>query len=200
MQKGQNTNHPTKGDAITVDPIRSPKDILLIKKMLAGNPRDFCLFAVGINTNLRASDLVKLTAGQVRHLKEGDNLPLREKKTGKARTITVNKNVVEAIQSLLLSGGYDDDSTPLFVSRKGNRALTVPSVTRLVKEWCADIRLKGNFGSHTLRKTFGYHHRMAGTSIFELMELFNHSSQKQTLIYLGIQSDEIKSAYLRVNL
>jgi len=28
------------------------------------------------------------------------------------------------------------------------------------------------------------------------MEMFNHSSQKQTLAYLGIQSEEIEEAYL----
>lgn len=198
MKPGQNSNHPGKDSSIKVEPIKDLKDIKSIKKLLADNPRDFCLFVMGINTNLRASDLCGITAGSVRDLKEGDDLTLKEKKTGKARRITVNKSVVEAVQALLKSGQYQDDHTPLFCSQRGNKALEVPSIHRLVKGWCKQINLKGNYGSHTLRKTFGYQHRMAGTSIPELMSIFNHSSQQQTLDYLCIQPEEIKSAYLRV--
>ncbi|MCK5232559.1 MAG: integrase, partial [Desulfobulbaceae bacterium] len=79
--------------------------------------------------------------------------------------------------------------------------LTVPSVSRLVKSWCRAINLKGNYGSHTLRKTFGFHQRVQlNTSIPELMVMFNHSSQKQTLNYLCIQPEEIRNAYMKLEL
>jgi hypothetical protein len=80
-----NPNHPKKGDIIAVDPVRAVKDIRSIKKMLADKPRDLALFVVGINTNLGASDLTRVTVGQVRSLKHGDFFNLREKKTGKVR-------------------------------------------------------------------------------------------------------------------
>jgi integrase len=68
----------------------------------------------------------------------------------------------------------------------------------MVKGWCKVINLKGNYGSHTLRKTFGYIHRTVfNTDIPTLMDMFNHSSQKQTLTYLGIQPSDIKDAYLK---
>lgn len=44
--------------------------------------RALCLFTLGINTNLRASDLLRITAGMVRHLEAGDELTLKEQKTG----------------------------------------------------------------------------------------------------------------------
>jgi integrase len=76
------------------------------------------------------------------------------------------------------------------------RPLTVPSVIRLVKAWCKAINLQGNFGSHTLRKTWGYHQRVTfGTDIPRLMICFNHSSQRQTLDYLCVQPEEIKDVY-----
>jgi hypothetical protein len=63
--------------------------------------------------------------------------------------------------------------------------------------WCAAINLKGNFGSHSLRKTFGYHQRVTfNVGVPELMVAFNHSSQRETLEYLCIQPDEVKSIYL----
>ncbi len=189
-----NTNHPAKGSQIKVDPIKNIKDVKTIKKMLASNPRDFCLFTFGINTNLRASDLLSIKVDMVKDLQIDDEIVLKEKKTGKLRRITLNKNVIESVQNLLDSKEYRDDEF-LFKTQKSN-VLTVPSVNRLVKGWCKDIKLKGNFGSHTLRKTFGYHQRVTyGVSLPELMEIFNHSTQKQTLTYLCIQPEEIKSIY-----
>ena len=186
-----NPNHPKKGSTIKVEPIRGLKDIKSIKRLLQDSPRDFCLFTLGINTNLRASDLLAITAGIVRNK---DELVLKEKKTGKERRITLNTITQKAIQRLLASRKYDDDDR-LFQGQRG--PLTVPTVNRLVKGWCKAINLKGNYGSHTLRKTFGYHQRVTfGRGLPELMTVFNHSTQKQTLDYLCVQPEEIKDIYL----
>lgn len=191
-------NRPQKGEFIKVEPIRKEKDIATIKKLLADKPRDLAIFTIGINTNLRASDLLKITVGQVRYLHPGDHFTLKEKKTGKERAITINKTVHDAIWNLLKTIPEAKDNDLLFQSRKGGQALCVPYLNSLVKSWCKAINLKGNYGSHTLRKTFGYIHRtIFNTDIPTLMQMFNHTSQKQTLQYLGIQPSEIKDAYLK---
>ena len=193
MLKGQNYNKPDKGDQIKVEPIRKRKDIESIKKLLADNPRDSALFIIGINTNLRASDLLRIRAGQVRDLKPGDSIQLKEKKTGKFRMVTLNKACMQSVQRLLASRPYADEDR-LFLGQRG--PLTVPSVHRLVKGWCQAINLKGNYGSHSLRKTWGYHQRVTfGTDIPRLMVCFNHSTQRQTLEYLCIQPEEIKGVF-----
>ena len=186
-----NPNHPRKGSTIKVEPIRHLKDIKAIKRLLQDSPRDFCLFTLGINTNLRASDLLAITAGMVRNQEE---LVLKEKKTRKERRITLNTTTQKAIQRLLDSREYGNDDR-LFQGQRG--PLTVPTVNRLVKGWCKAINLRGNFGSHTLRKTFGYHQRVTfGRGLPELMTVFNHSTQKQTLDYLCVQPEEVKDIYL----
>jgi integrase len=193
MVKGQNFNRPEAGSQIKVDPIRKKKDIESIRKLVSDNPRDLALFTVGINTNLRASDLLQIRVGQVRDLKPGDEIELKEKKTGKARRITLNKSCLQAVQQLLASRPCDD-AEHLFTGQRG--PLTVPSVHRLVKGWCKMINLKGNYGSHSLRKTWGYHQRKTfNVDIPTLMQCFNHSTQKQTLAYLCIQPEEIKNVY-----
>lgn len=196
MRRGHNDNAPKKGSTIKVDPIKSPKDIKAIKRLLADNPRDLALFTVGINTNLRASDLLRITAGMVRGLKPGDEIELKEQKTGKRRRITLNKACIDAITGLLASRHYKDTDS-LFKGQRGT--LTVPSINRLVKGWCRAINLRGNYGSHTLRKTWGYHQRVTfGTDIPTLMVCFNHSTQRQTLDYLCIQPEEIRDVYENV--
>lgn len=178
---------------IKVEPIRDLKDIRLIKRLLADKPRDLCLFVLGINTNLRASDLLGLRVGQVRHVMAGETIEIREKKTGKARKVTLNGAAVGSIQSLLAADDRDDQDF-LFVGQRG--PLTVSTVNNMVKSWCREINLKGNYGSHTLRKTWGYHQRVTfGVDLPRLMVCFNHSSQRQTLDYLCIQPEEIRDVY-----
>ncbi len=193
MHKGENFNHPPKGSIIKVDPIKSTKHIKNIKKLLADKPLDYALFTVGINTNLRASDLLRIKVGQVKDLKPNDEIVLNERKTGKERRITLNRACISSIQRILESKEYQDKDY-LFTGQRG--CLTVPAVNAKVKSWCRALNLKGNFGSHTLRKTFGYHQRVTfKTDLPTLMEIFNHSTQKQTLNYLCVQPEEIKNVY-----
>ncbi|MFC1651312.1 tyrosine-type recombinase/integrase [Candidatus Latescibacterota bacterium] len=195
MPKGKNVNHPKKGSTIKVEPIKNLKDIETIKKLLYDNPRNHALFVLGINTNLRASDLCNLTAVMVRNLNPMDEIELKEKKTGKIRRISLNNGCTDAINRLLASRPYQDKQ-PLFLSQRGNSALKPNTINGLVKIWCRAINLKGNYGSHTLRKTWGYHQRIKyNVGIPELMVCFNHSTQRQTLEYLCIQPEEIKSVY-----
>ena len=103
MAKKKNPNHPKKGSLLTVEPIKKLKDIKAIKALLATRPRDLAIFTIGINTNLRASDLVKLKVSDVKGLKAGDELALKEQKTGKLRKITMNEACIKAIKNLLTS-------------------------------------------------------------------------------------------------
>ncbi|MBI9110340.1 tyrosine-type recombinase/integrase [Maridesulfovibrio ferrireducens] len=194
MEK-RNPNHPEKGSSTKVDPITSLEDIANLKKLLAENPRDLALFVLGINTNLRAVDLVQLRVDQFVDAKVGDELVLRESKTGKERRITLSPTVLDAVrpwaaQCRSLEVEY------LFTGR--NDAPMAPNyVNKLVKKWCSKINLKGNYGSHTLRKTFGYQQRVVyDVEISKLMETFNHSSPRQTLTYLCIQPEEIRDIYM----
>lgn len=53
------------------------------------------------------------------------------------------------------------------------------------------------YGSHTLRKTFGYHQSVTfGRGVPELMVVFNPCRQRETLVHLCIQPEEVKSLYL----
>ena len=194
-----NNNHPKKGSQIFVYPITNKRLIKQIKKQLANNPRDLCLFIVGINVGLRGIDLLSLKTEQVKHLAVGDILRVQERKTKKLRNITINKAVRDVLNIWIES----NDSEWLFPSRRGGNPLTVSTLNNMVKEWCVIAHVvtginQGNlnYGGHTLRKTFGYWQRMAGVPIHILMQIFNHASQATTLIYLGIQSQEIEDVYL----
>jgi len=194
-----NKNAPQKGSKIKVEPIKNLDDINLIKRMLNEKHRDLAIFTLGINTNLRASDLVRIETLQVKYLSAGDSFEVKEKKTKKQKRITLNQTCVHAIQTLLHDKNFKPTGIYLFQSKKtfGMEPLTVQRLHALVKSWCKNLKLKGNYGSHTLRKTFGYHQRVTfNASIEQLMVCFNHSNQRQTLDYLCIQPEEIKKIYM----
>jgi integrase len=61
------------------------------------------------------------------------------------------------------------------------------------------VGLQGNFGIHTLRKTWGYHARMQG-DLALIMHKLNHNSLAHTRRYLGIIGDELEAVVKRLNL
>lgn len=192
--KSMNPNHPKKGSTIFVEPIKDLKALKRLKSILEDSPRNYALFVLGINTAFRAGDLLSIKAEQVRDKKAGDDLVLKEQKTQKIRRVTLNEHATEALRSLLLHSEFEDDGY-IFRGQKGQ--LGVPSLNRLVKQWCKDVGLKGNYGSHTLRKTWGYHQRVTfNTELPLLTDAFGHATQKQTLHYLCIQPEERKALYM----
>ena len=100
-----NKKHPKKGSRITVNPIRSIKDIKKIKRKLKTNPRDLLLFTLGVNNGLRISDLLNLKVGDVRGLAPGETLNILEKKTGKMNVLMVNKETRKVLDVYLESIG-----------------------------------------------------------------------------------------------
>jgi integrase len=189
--KVKNPNHPKKGDSIRVEPIRDPKDIWAIKKILADSPRDLLLFTMGINNGLRAGDLLRLKVGDVRYVKEGDYITIKEAKTGKENILMINGTVHKALKNYFEKVAPNDDDF-LFASRKTKKPLVIQAVNNMVKRWARAINLKGNYGAHTLRKTFGYVQRTIYKVGFEVLaKRFNHSSPAVTMRYLGIADKEV---------
>lgn len=195
-------NAPHKGRVTVVDPIRRKKDVAVIKEKLKSNPRDSALFTVGINTGLRAGDLLSLRFGDIL-TPEGTvkaKLTLKEKKTQKNRVIALGPKARAALTALCPSDTDDIDLDPwVFPSRKGGR-MTVQRLHQLVNKWADAAGLKGNFGTHTLRKTFAYHILKQGSNINTLMKILNHSSSNVTLRYAGIEQEDIDNVILKLNL
>lgn len=188
-----NLNHPKPGSQILVHPIRDIKDIQSIKALLSDKPRDLLLFTMGINNGIRTGDLLKLKVSDVRNLKPGESIQIIESKTKKTNTLVINKEVHKALRHYL-NTQQPKDNDYLFRSRTKGQALTVMYVNRLVKSWCRAINLPGNYGAHTLRKTFGYIQRTRfGVGFEVLCRRFNHSSPAITMRYLGITDQEVYS-------
>lgn len=187
-----------------VQPIRDPKQIQAIKKiLLAQSVRDHLLFVLGINCGLRISDILQLRIGDVVS-DRGKPRPfyeLRERKTKKGRRFPFSKNVQKAIELYTDEFGSTlDPDEYLFRSRQGSGPITRQRAHQLINEAARAVGIQERIGTHTLRKTFGYHAYKSGVDITLLQSIFNHSSPSVTLRYIGITQDDMDDVIISLNL
>jgi integrase len=193
----KNPNAPKLGSTITVEPIRRFKDIRAIAKLLHDNPRNHLLFVLGVNSGLRAGDLLKLKAKKLRGLKYSQQVVIKESKTKKANVFFVNKAILAALDRYFsIINPADDDF--VFKSREGiNKPITIQAVNNMIKKWTKAINLSENYGAHTLRKTWGYMVRTKFNEGFEVIcKRYNHSTPAVTMRYLGITDKEVKDCLM----
>ncbi|BBB89687.1 site-specific integrase [Methylomusa anaerophila] len=179
-----------------VEPIRNKKQITALKNYLRGqNLRDYLLFVLGINSGLRISDLLKLT---VEDVKLQDRITIREQKTGKMKDFPLSETCKKAIHEYLKTTNLTDGY--LFTSRKGKNPITRVQAYRILSEAAKTVGITEPIGTHTLRKTFGYHAYINGTDVTRIQKLLNHSAPNITLSYIGITKEELDNIYISLNL
>lgn len=185
----------------TVEPIRDQGKIESIKRLLkTSSSRDYLLFVMGINTGLRISDLLQLKIENISL--EGrvlDRIYLCEEKTGKTNRIGLNKVCQDALRDYLHETGLKFKQY-LFKSIRGEHPIDRIQAYRVINNAAKAVGLNYRIGTHTLRKTFGYHARQKGVPIELLQKVFNHSTPSITMRYIGITQDEINQVYYNLNL
>lgn len=168
-----------------VEPLRTPEEIYQFKSALhdLGGDRNKFLFTLGINTGLRISDLVKLKVGDIYGKPYTDLLEKKTQKKRRLHLIAIQGDIVE----------YCVDKRPddfLFPSRTGKNHISTTQAYRILAaagEWIG----RKDIGTHTMRKTFGYHFYKKTKDVYTLMEIFGHASPTITKKYIGIREDEI---------
>ena len=185
-----------------VQPIRDKKKIEAIKKILkASSLRNYCLFTLGINSGLRISDLLSLNIADVidNKGKIKDRISLKEKKTGKFKDFPIGDTAKKALNEYLSSREYKPEE-PLFISRKHGEPLRRHQAHKIINDAARAVGIKENIGTHTLRKTFGYHAYQSGIDITIIQKLLNHSAPSVSLTYIGSTQDDLDDVYLNLNL
>ena len=192
-----------------VEPIRDRKKIAQIKNLLRGQVRfrDLLLFVVGINTALRISDLLELQVGhfvdEQGHIRQ--RFWIKEQKRGKRQEVVINESIREAWEEYLAAypGIGEKPGNFVFFNPKNNdyaHPIKRGQSWKFITSICREVGLHGNFGTHSLRKTWGYHARMSGVDLALIMHKLNHNSIAYTKRYLGVTDDELQAVVQRLNL
>lgn len=173
-----------------VEPIRNKADLKKIEYALGKeNPRDLLFFVMGTNSGLRISDILNLNVGDVR---EKSHICIIEKKTKKYKKFPLNQKLQDLIKEYIKD---KNDKEPLFKTVYDNR-LDRHQAYRIIKKTCKNLNIDYKVGTHSLRKTFGYHHYIQFKDIAILQKILNHSSSSITLRYIGIEQDRIDESYM----
>lgn len=190
----------------TVEPIRSRTKIEAMRRYLAAGAhgtRDVLMFTLGINGGMRIRDILRLKVGDVvgatGRIRTG-LIRYRDHKTGKENKLPFSPKVLKAMEAHLANISTDPQ-TYLFPSRKGeNQPITRFRAWAILNEAARSVGIEDNIGAHSMRKTWGYHSYKGGIDLALIQEVFNHSSQAETLRYIGITADEKAKAIKAVDL
>ncbi|MEI3596734.1 tyrosine-type recombinase/integrase [Oceanobacillus sp. MO10714A] len=179
---------------IDVQPLRTADEIEEFREAIqvaSSKPyvkRNLLLFNIGINTGLRIGDIITL---RIEDVKGRTSLAISEGKTDKKRIINLAHLMAE-ISDYIESIGEPTEGW-LFPSRKGDNHISTTQAYRILTTAAESIG-RDDIGTHTLRKTFGYHYYRQYNDLVMLSDIFNHSSQAITRRYIGIRADEINNS------
>ena len=203
----------------SADPIKSLETIQAISDYCVSNGRfrDNMLFIVGINFGLRISDLLSLRFSNLinPNCTFKETFPIFERKTRNTRKrkanryITINQAVMDAVTLYLENTPGVSLSDYMFRSQSKNgsninRPMASFSAERILKGIGEDLGISAHMSTHCLRKTFGYHQMVMSNNdprkLYLLQQIFGHSTEMQTLRYIGITATEAAEAYKQLNL
>jgi len=143
-----------------------------------GNRRDVALWALGIGTGLRIGDLLRLRGCDF-VTAEGhvdNHLLVRATNTKKERGVQLIPLVREAVEAYLPELRRTELLFPI----------TRQHARRLVKDWCETANVNGQFGTHSMRKTFAtiaYEH--SGGDAALTARVTGHRNPAQLMTYIG---------------
>lgn len=198
-----------KPKATPADSVKTLEEIELIKKYFLDRKeyRNYCLFIVGITTGYRCSDLLSLKFSNFFNEDYSWKLEIDiiEQKTKKRRRIIITDSIKKAINLYIDSiGGSIGLDSYIFKSQKGyNSPIDKSYARRIFNKMAIDLKLPYHCSTHFLRKTFAYWflqiHKDDMTALATLQEILNHSSEKMTLKYCGIEKQKQKEMIMNLS-
>jgi len=183
-----------------VQAVKDPDTIRLVGHLLAQHHSQQMadIWNIGINLALRISDLLAI---RFEYINDGRSL-LREKKTGKQANIPLNPKADKIITRI--RGEYPEH-VYLFQSHRSRqslnrepRALSRRAVGKAFEQVGEELNL--SLGTHSMRKTRGYHLYKSTKDIARVMKMLRHNSEGVTLRYIGITQDEIDTDFKELEL
>ena len=172
-----------------VEPIRDKTTVQDIADYLKDiHAKYHIMFMIGIYSGLRISDILRL---KIRDIRGKTEIRIREKKTGKEKIFPVNTELGKALAAYC--EGKKDYEYVVPSARVKDKAVSREYAYRVIKSAGEAFGLD-SLGTHSMRKTFGYHFYLQRKDIVLLMRILNHSDQSKTLRYIGIEQTTIDEA------
>lgn len=177
----------------TVEPIRDIGTVWDIADYLGQrSERNRVMFLFGIYVGIRISDILEF---KVRDVKNRSSVTIREQKTGKEKTFPINDEFRPVLNRYIKGR---EEYEWLFPSRQGTGHIRRKQAYNIINEAGQHFGLE-RIGTHSMRKTFGYHFYQQTHDIVTLQRILNHSDFHITLKYIGIEQDQQDEAIRKLS-
>lgn len=170
-----------------VEPLRLKSEIEQMKVLLKRKSfRDYLLFVIGINTGMSFKELLNLKFSEI-ILNHSVNDSII--KNGKEYPVNTNlkKEInfyFQSLKSKVIENRY------VFENKEFGKPINRSHAYRVLNDAAKLAGIPAKIGTHTLRKTYGYHYYSQNHNLKVLQKLFNHSSKDFTLKYIGVFFDK----------
>ena len=154
--------------------------------------RELALFDLGIDSKLRACDLLKLKVRDVYH---GERVAVRaiivQQKTSKPVQFEITKSTRTALTDWMRLSGLASENF-LFPSRvRASPHLSIRQYARIVDSWVEEIGLDpAAYGTHSIRRTKPSLIYRRTKNLRAVQLLLGHTKLESTVRYLGIEVED----------
>jgi len=163
-----------------------------VRLQMQGRLRELAVFNLGIDSKLRACDLVSL---RVRDMCHGDRVAARaifmQQKTGRLVQFEITPATRETVEAWINQAALKPDGY-LFPSRvHASPHLGTRQYARMVDDWVAEIGLDPlAYGTHSIRRTKPTLIYRRTKNLRAVQLLLGHTKLESTVRYLGIEVDD----------
>jgi site-specific recombinase XerD len=168
-----------------------------ILSLAGGNPRDYALFQIFLQTGIRVSELCALFVEDVDLT--GGWLHVREGKGQKARSIELEAKGIQAVRSYLKLRG-DSPYPNLFLNYKGE-PISDRGVEKIVTKYAQRAGITRRVMCHSLRHTFATEKaKHPKVTIFQLQQWLGHENIQTTQIYVHLARQDARKIMAETSL
>lgn len=172
-----------------------------------GDTRGAAMFALAIDSKLRASDLVILSVRDVTEPSASKEMRIKarckviQRKTGTEVAFEISPDTAASLRARLAEASKTAADRLFSPARASYRPLSTRQYERLVKDWVQLCGLNpAKYGTHSLRRTkVSLLYKQTG-NLRAAQLLLGHKSIENTARYLGIEQDDALTMSERLRL
>jgi integrase len=162
-----------------------------MRLQLAHRERELALFNLGVDSKLRACDLVQL---RVRDICHGDRVASRatvmQQKTHRPVQFEITEPTREALTTWITTSSLRSDDW-LFPGRREAAHLSTRQYARIVHHWIVELGADASaYGTHSIRRTKASLIYRRTKNLRAVQLLLGHTKLESTVRYLGIEVDD----------
>lgn len=173
-----------------VEPIRDKAIYNKIKSdLLKWNEKYYIMFLMGSLLGLRINEILSFRIADVKGKKEHTFV---QSKTGKELVIAFNPELKKALDKYC----KDKDPQCALVPCRDNEYKPLSPMRAWEVIHAMGEKYKLHLGTHSMRKTCAYHYYIQTHDLATLKVWLNHTSERDTLTYIGVTQERIKQAMI----